>query len=671
MTANWTVGIDIGGTFTDIVAVSHGDNSVRTAKVPTTTSDRVAGLEAAFNAVGLQWSDIADLIHGTTMVTNAIVEDELAEVALISTEGFSDTLAIGRQNRIHLYRLDLPPKARPQVPAQNRFEVVERLDHNGLVLKPLDLDSVVAVIERIAASGVQAVAVSLLHSYVDSCHEEQLSKLLRDRFPFVALSNQVNPEAREYERSATTVLSASVMPLVAGYLHQLEEVRPKESRLHLFHSAGGMATPAALRELPLTLALSGPAAGVVAAGRIARELKLDHAISFDMGGTTTDVCLIVGGQAQISSDRSLGGRPLRQPMVAVESIGAGGGSIARFDHGSLRVGPESAGADPGPACYCRGGKLPTVSDANLILGYMDSERIVGGNMTLDVTAARVALAPLAAQMSMSIEAAALGIVKVVNSAMVMALRRVTVERGIDGRQCVLLAYGGAGPMHAVDVARAFGIAKVIVPNHSSVFSALGCVSAEMSYAQQRTVRMAVGEWDVGRLKAVRDSLSSRLSAPLLAAGYVSGNISIEEVAAVRYRGQSYAIEIAKPCFEEPQQLGKAFSEQHLKLYGFVADDPWELVAIRQRASVPRSSKAFRSTITENTRATPIKTGECTFDLDITTETARYSRSRLCAGQRLAGPVIVEDEWSTVAVPTGATLISDEHGHLHIETGAKQ
>jgi len=225
-------------------------------------------------------------------------------------------------------------------------------------------------------------------------------------------------------------------------------------------------------------------------------------------------------------------------------------------------------------------------------------------------------------------------------------------------------------MHAVEVARAFGIAKVIVPNHSGVFSALGCVSAEMSYAQQRTVRMAVGEWDVGRLKTVRDSLSTRLSAPLLAAGYVPESISIEEVAAVRYRGQSYAIEISRPSFDEPHQLGRAFSEQHMKLYGFIADDPWELVAIRQRASVPRASKAFHPTISEFGRVTPIRTGGCTFDLNISTETARHSRSGLRVGQLLAGPVIVEDEWSTVVVPTGATLVADEGGNLHIETGAR-
>lgn len=670
MPNRWQVGIDIGGTFTDIVAVKPVDGSVRTAKVATTTGDRVVGLQAALAAVDLRWADVADLIHGTTMVTNAIVEDQLADVALVTTAGFSDTLAIGRQNRRHLYRLDLPPKVKPQVRAENRFEADERLDHQGGVLKTLDPDSITEIVERVAASGAASVAVSLLHSYADPRHEEELGKRLRDRFSFVALSNRVNPEAREYERTATTVLSAGVMPLVAGYLDRLESMRPRDSQLHLFHSAGGMASPDALREMPLNLALSGPAAGVAAACRVARELDIDHAISFDMGGTTTDVCLIIGGQAQVSSDRSLNERPLRQPMVAVESIGAGGGSIARFDQGALCVGPESAGADPGPACYRRGGQSPTVSDADLVLGYMDAQRVIGGSLTLDLAAARDALATLAAGMDMSVEVAARGVVKVVNSAMVRALRRVTVERGIDGRRCALLAYGGAGPMHAVEVARAFGIAKVVVPIHSSAFSALGCVNAEMSYSQQRTVRMAVGDWDAPRLKLVRDSLQSRLSEPLQAAGYHPRDFSVDEVASIRYRGQSYAIEIADPCFDDPQQLGRAFFARHEELYGFVTDEPWELVAIRQRVSIARTAETLRPVFDGGGEATPIKTSQCIFDDARSFPTPRYLRAELGVGQLLRGPAVVEDEWSTVIVPPGATLISDERGHLHIETGAR-
>ena len=378
------------------------------------------------------------------------------------------------------------------------------------------------------------------------------------------------------------------MPLAAVYLDDLEAAKPEASRLHLFHSAGGMASPAALRDLPLGLAASGPAAGVAAAGRMARALGIERAISFDMGGTTTDVCLIVDGEAQISADRSLGGRPLRQPMVAVESIGAGGGSIARLDHGALAVGPESAGADPGPACYAKGGTRPTVTDANLALGYMDTDRVLGGNVHLDRGAAHDAIAPLAQAMDMTREAAALGVVKVANAAMLRALRRVTVERGVDGRTCTLLAFGGAGPMHAVALARAFSIDKVVVPAHSSMFSALGCVGAEMSYAQQRTLRVAADAWDQARVERAREELRTTLAAPLTAAGHEHTALAVEEVAAVRYSGQSYAIEIANAVFEDPAHLGRTFMERHRTLYGFATEEPWELVSIRMRVSAPRN-----------------------------------------------------------------------------------
>ena len=593
MSGGWRVGVDVGGTFTDVVAVHRTRGETRVAKVPSRSGDHVAGLLAALRAVDLAWPDVDDLVHGTTLVTNAIVEDDLAEVALIATRGFSDTLAIGRQNRRHLYRLDLPPKPAPQVPAARRFEVGERLDHEGRVLEPMDPRTVEEAIRGIEESGAEAVAVSLLHAYANPAHEEALGERLRERFPFVALSNRVNPEAREYERSATTALSAGLMPLAARHLDRLEAARPADSRLHLFHSAGGMASPEALRELPLGLAASGPAAGVAAAGRIARDLGVDHAISFDMGGTTTDVCLIFDGEARITSDRTLGGRPLRQPMVAVESIGAGGGSVARLDHGALAVGPESAGADPGPACYGRGGSRPTVSDANLVLGYMAPDRVIGGDVRVDLAAARAAVAPLASAMGMSVEAAALGVVRVADSTMLRALRRVTVERGVDGRRCTLLAFGGAGPMHAVALARAFSIARVIVPAHSSVFSALGCAGARMSYAQQRTLRMAVDEWDARRLERVRADLKSRLAAPLAAAGYGEGEVAVEEVAAIRYRGQSYAIEIPDAALDDPARLTRDFLDRHRALYGFATEEPWELVSIRLRVSAPPAGEALR------------------------------------------------------------------------------
>ena len=328
--AGWRVGVDVGGTFTDVVATRSKLGETRIAKVATRPGDQVNGLIEALAAVGLDWSEVGDLIHGTTMITNAIIEGHLAKVALVTTRGFADTLAIGRQNRRELYRLDVLPKLPPLVSPERSFEVDERLDADGQILKPLTDADAEAAVGKAEKSGAEAVAVSLIHAYANPAHEERLGERLRRRFPYVALSNRVNPEAREYERTATTVLSASVMPLAAGYLDALTQRAPAGARIHLFHSAGGMASAEALRDLPLGLAMSGPAAGVAAAARIARELDFDHVISFDMGGTTTDVCLIADGRPEIATDRALAGRPLRQPMVAVESIGAGGGPVPPF-----------------------------------------------------------------------------------------------------------------------------------------------------------------------------------------------------------------------------------------------------------------------------------------------------------------------------------------------------
>ena len=670
MPSGWEVGIDVGGTFTDVVAVKRGCGEARVAKVASRTGDRVAGLIAALQAVGLDWSDVDDLVHGTTLITNAIIEDDLATVALVATRGFRDTLEIGRQNRRHLYRLDLPPKVPPQVPSELRFEVSERLDQEGRVLEALDLRSVDEAVRNVCESGAEAVAVSLLHSYCEPAHEEALGERLRARIPFVALSSRVNPEAREYERTATTALCAGVLPLASDYLDRIEASRPPASRLHLFHSAGGMAAPDALRELPLGLAASGPAAGVAAAGRIARDLGIARALSFDMGGTTTDVCLVLDGDAQVTGERELGGRPVRQPMVAVESIGAGGGSLARLDHGALAVGPESAGARPGPACYALGGDRPTVTDANLVLGYMDPARPLGDGLRLDEPAARAALGPLADAMGVDVEAAALGIVRVANSAMVRALRRVTVERGIDGRRCTLVAFGGAGPMHAVEVARAFSIEKVIVPAHSGVFSALGCADAQMSYSRQRTLRMPVAAWDRVRLDRARRDLEAGLVAPLAAAGHEASEIAVEEVAAIRYRGQSYAVEITDPPFEDAARMGARFFDRHRSLYGFATDEPWEMVSIRTRASVPRS-RDRRPPAVPGRRAAPapVRSLPCTFIAGEKSMTPRHDRAALVAGRPLEGPAIVEDPWSTTVVPPGAVVTPDRDGHLHVGTGA--
>jgi len=337
-------------------------------------------------------------------------------------------------------------------------------------------------------------------------------------------------------------------------------------------------------------------------------------------------------------------------------------------HGALTVGPESAGADPGPACYGTGGTAPTVTDANLLLGYMDADRLLGGDIGLDPAAARAAISPLARAMAMSEEEAALGILRVANANMTRALSRITVERGIDGRDCTLIAFGGAGPMHAVAVARAFGIAKVVVPARSSVFSALGCVAAEKSYSQQQTLRMESGEWDSGQVTAAHEALRARMAAPLIAAGHGADGLKTETVAGVRYSGQSYAVEIPAPPLDDPSALGRAFRGLHERLYGFATDERWELVGLRLTVSVPRPADVAFAPDQASGGDTAPRTADCVFGPDGPVATPRLGRTTLAAAQRVDGPAIVEDEWSTVVLPPGAALRADDRGHLHIDVG---
>lgn len=663
--AGWRVGVDIGGTFTDVVAWNSVTSVMLSAKVRTFVSDPIRSVLAGLDAVGLAWDEVDDLVHGTTIVTNAIVEGRQAKVAFVTTEGFADVLTIGRQNRQHLYRLDLAPKLAPQVPDDLCFEIEERIDFRGQLVQKMNSAAIERLVETLREREVEAVAISLLHSYANSAHERALATQIRKVIRHVASSHHVNPEAREFERASTTVLSASVMPMVAGYIDRIERRKPEKSRLHFFHSASGLCAPAALRELPLALALSGPAAGVAAAGQVARDLGIGRALTFDMGGTTTDVCLVVDGEAEIAADRSLAGRPLRMPAVAVEAIGAGGGSLVRHDDGMIRVGPESAGADPGAACYGLGGTAPTISDANMVLGFLEDGATFGGGIVLDRKLAERALEPVAKALQLGLEATAEGIRRVANNAMANALRRITVERGIDARTCTLVAFGGAGPMHGVEVAQLVGIDRVIVPNHSGALSALGCVSSDTSYTQHRTVHIAATQWDRARLDAVRSEIVADVTRLL---GPAQTAPTLKWVAALRYAGQSYAIELSDPALDDPEQLGARFRERHRQLYDFATGEPWELVALRLTATVPRETGALPTQAQSLQPASPSKQRQCSFGGAAPQWVPQYQRDALSAGQRIAGPAIVTDAMSTLVLPPGCSMTTTGHGHLEIRIG---
>jgi len=660
-----SVGVDVGGTFTDLVGWSGG--ALTSCKVPTTTARPADGVLQGLARLTGGEPVATSLAHGTTIVTNAIVEGRTAAVGLVTTRGFRDVLEIARQNRTHLYRLDAPAKPEPLVPRRWRAEVTERVAVDGTVLIPLSLDDVPVIVERFARDGIESVAVCLLHAYGNPAHERALREALGQHFRHVTISSEINAEFREYERACTTVLNAAVMPLATNYLDDLKHslaARNADTRLHLLHSAGGMMSVAVAAARPLAMAMSGPAAGVAAAAHVARTLGIARALAFDMGGTTTDVCLIADGLPETGSQRRLGEYPLRLPMVAVESIGAGGGSIAHADAaGALKVGPQSAGASPGPACYGLGGEAATVTDANVLLGYLNVERTYGGAIDLDPDRARAAMAALAQRWSLGLHEAAHGVIEIANANMLRALRLVSVQRGHDLRDFTLIAYGGAGPMHAGALARLAGIARVVVPAHSGAFSALGCLVSPLRYDAVVTHRARLDAWDGKRAEDAFGELDARCVTPLLDEGVARDRIALARSVDLRYSGQNYEIEIAWD--PDLAALRAAFETQHRRLYGYATGESVECVNLRLTARAV--DRGLELPGVEATGALAPSGKQCAFFRE-TGETAmpRYQREAFGAGRSVDGPALIEDEWSTTIVYPGQRCHGDRFGNLILE-----
>ncbi|MBL8571316.1 MAG: hydantoinase/oxoprolinase family protein [Phreatobacter sp.] len=661
----WDIGTDIGGTFTDIIAVQSASNETRIAKVPSRPDAPVRAMLEALAAVGLGAADVRRFVHGTTRVTNALVEERLPRVALVATAGFEDVLEIARYRREELYRLDIRPKAPPLVPPALCFGVKERLDHSGVVVEPLPEAEIERLIAWLKANEVQSVAICLLHSYANPVHEKMLAERLEGVVPHLCVSHEINPEAREYERASSTAFNAAAMPIAVEYLTELEEKLPLGAGLQVFHSAGAMVPIPAVKRRPLVMAMSGPAAGVSASARLARDLGRPRVLTFDMGGTTTDVCLIVDGAAEMTDTRMMGGRPLRQPMLAVHSIGAGGGSIVSLGPGGLTVGPKSAGSVPGPACYGRGGDRPTITDANAVLGYLDPEARLGDTIQLDVEAARRVIAPIAKTLGLGLTETALGIVKVANASMARALRRVTVERGVDGRDCTLLAFGGGGPMHATGLADIYGLKEIVVPAASSAFSALGCLTADFSFLQQRTVRMPLNGFPQAAFAERVGELVREATTPLIANGIAERDIAIEHVALMRYAAQSDSIPIGFAMPLDIVALEADFHNRHQQLFGYATGESCVIESVRVQA-VKASMTAFsrpdvgRPPVTERVR-------DCVFEGGRPVPTAIIARETLAA--TVSGPAIIEDAWSTVVVPPGWQARADDLGNLFLNRSA--
>ncbi len=663
------VGIDVGGTFTDFVWLIDGRLEVR--KEATTVADQSRAIVAGLDALGV--ADTAAVVHGTTVATNALLERRGARTALLTTEGFADVLALGRQNRPHLYRLAQrrPP---PLVPAEWRFEVPERLSADGDVLTPLDEHAVEALAGRLETDGVESLAVVFLHAYLDPTHERRAAAILRARCPdlLLSLSSDILPEYREYERTATTVINAYVRPLVGRYLTRLEAaLGPRPFRV--MQSNGGAIGAGQAAAQAARLVLSGPAGGVVGAFALARQAlgtETPHLLTFDMGGTSTDVALCPGAIPH-TAEGVIAGLPLRLPTTDIHTVGAGGGSLARVDAGGvLRVGPESAGAVPGPVCYGRGGTAPTVTDANVVLGRLRADRFLGGTASLDEAAARAALARLGEGLGRPAEAAALGVVRVANATMERALRRVSIERGHDPRACVLVPFGGAGPLHACDLARALDVRRLLVPPHPGVLSALGLLMADVVYdAAQALLRpaSALTATPTPLVEAV-ETLTTRVREALAPEG--RDDLLLLTHLDLRYEGQSYELSVPLAL---PVTRGRvtaavaAFHEAHTRRYGYAIEGtPVEVVTVRLRGTLPGTFPALPPAPITDGRPTPDDVHPVWFGDAGPTTTPWYDRERLRPGHRFTGPAVVFQYDTTLVIPPGWQARIDARYNLHLE-----
>ena len=685
---NLRIGIDIGGTFTDLVAIT-GDGQVITRKTASTPHDYGEGIVNGLSDLLRQHpGTVTDVLHATTVGSNTILEAKGAKTALITTKGFRDILEIRDLRMPVLYDISWT-KPRALVERRLRLEVAEKLRPDGTVVQALDMETVDAAIEMLRREGVKGLAICLLHSYANPEHEKAIAAAVRAALPDVAISisSEILPEIKEYPRTSTTVINAYVQPVVRAYITALD-ARLKalgiEAPLQLMQSNGGLASAAFAAAAPAHIIESGPAAGVVGGAALARRLNEPRVITFDMGGTTAKAGLVedgevlrseaieVGGGVMVGSRLLVGaGYMLKLPAIDLAEVGAGGGSICRLDAaGAPKVGPVSAGADPGPVCYGRGGTAPTITDCNLALGYLDPGGLVGGAMKLDLDAARAAIArDLAGPMGVSVEDAAFGMLRLASATMMRAIRAVSVERGRDPRQFALLGFGGNGPLFAAGIAKELGIARVLIPPLPGVFSAFGLLVADAEHHATQSVRTRLDAADPAHILAVLTDLERAGSAQLARDGFPAIRQETRRAALARYLGQSSEIEVPLTGTVTPASIAEAFGVEHERTYGFraPASEPVELMGLSvitrgmpERPRLPERIPPFAASVPATRRAW--------FPNGGWTETPVVDRAGLAKGPRV-GPLIVQEYDATCLVPHSFRASVDSFGNIAMEATA--
>jgi len=685
----WRIGVDIGGTFTDVALVEEASGRIGVAKVPTTPQDLADGvlsaLELAMGRCAVRAAEVGLLSHATTVVTNALLEETGARAALVTTRGFRDVLELRRSARANLYDLfqDAPATL---IPRRRRFEISERIGADGSVVAPLDESEIDGLIVALKSARLDAVAVSLIFSFLNPEHERRLGARLRAALPHVPvyLSSDVLPEIKEFERTSTTAVCAYVGPILASYLARLQEVTRsrKLPPLYLMGSNGGVLEAAEAIAMPAMAVESGPAAGVVAAALVARQSGRPNLISFDMGGTTAKASLIREGRYETTPEYEVGGgssgtrwmngtgHPIRVPVIDLAEVSAGGGSIAWIDRaGALRVGPKSAGAHPGPACYARGGTEPTVTDCNLLLGYLDQGSLLGGDLRIDPAAAAAAVrARLAEPLGVDLRTAAAAVIDVVNHAMAEVLKIVSVQRGHDPRDFVLAAFGGAGPLHAAALAGELGIAEVICPPIPGAFSALGLIGTDLRRDDVQTLLTTTDAADPAAVEAAFGALERQGSAMLDRAGIASQRRRFERSVDARYPRQSY--ELVVPVPPRPidratlQEIAQNFHDRHRQTYGHDnRAEPVQVVSIRLAAIGTIPPLQVRDTPAPPGTDAVKAARKLWFHDAGAVDATIYDRSRMPSGLEAVGPAVIESLESTILVPPGWWAKMNEDGFV--------
>jgi N-methylhydantoinase A len=682
-----TIGVDVGGTFTDIVYCDLGANQVAIHKVSTTPDDPSRGILQGIAEIcrdsGVAPGDIDYVLHGTTTATNAVLEHKGARAGMLTNEGFRDIIHIARHQRVEHYSImqGLPWQDRPLVKRRHRKVVKGRLvPPHGEELEALDEGGVLAAARALKAEGVEAVAVCFLFSYLNPAHEQRAKEILERELPgvFIATSSSISPQFREFERFTTACLCAFVGPKMRNYIGRLENTLRDaglRSELRVMASNGGVATPAMVGEKPVMTLLSGLAAGVLGGAWIGALSGRHKLVTFDIGGTSADIGIVVEGRFAETDARStsIAGFPLLLPMIDIHTIGAGGGSIAYIDQGgAFRVGPRSAGAVPGPAAYGRGGKEPTVTDANVVLGRLDKNDFLGGTMKLDEAAAHRAIEELADTLGMSKLEAAEGVLTVINSNMANAISSRTVQKGIDPREFALVAFGGAGPLHGVEVAAMLGFREVIVPPYPGITSAMGLLTTDLKYDTIRTQFQVSGNVDLDRLNADIVAMEAQLRQQFEADRLQSASMSFVRDGDLRYVGQGYELKIPFPAGvigkRELEDILRHFHATHEREYGHAfPDNPIEIVNVRvigvgQMPKIAKLTAPKGATLAD----ARVRTGQCVFRIDgelRSFETSFYRRHLLPVGEAFSGPAIVLQKDSTTVIPPGCSAINDPAGNL--------